>query len=256
MRALITGASSGIGRALAFEAARAGYELILSARRSAELADLAEEIRRTSGVKVHCLTADLSNSAEVRGLADRVKALGPLDVLINNAGFGLYNEFKDSELDPLLNMLQLNVSALTALCKLLLPDLIQRRGKIMNVASTAAFQPGPYMAAYYASKSYVLSFSEAIAEELAPLGVTVTALCPGPTRSEFQERAAMRKSALVANRTLPSSEAVAAYGFKAMQRGQRVAIHGSLNWLMAQSIRFTPRALVLKLVKFLSRPSP
>jgi uncharacterized protein len=223
-------------------------------RREAELQAIKKELQSKHRVQIEVLVSDLSNTAGVKKLAADVNAIGPLDRLINNAGYGVYKEFKDSDLDDSIAMLQLNISALTALSHLLLPGLLQRRGKIMNVASTAAFQPGPYMAAYYASKAYVLSFSEAIAEELAPHGVTVTALCPGPTTSGFQERAVMRKSKLVQNRKLPTSEDVAAYGLCAMERGQRVAIHGIMNWCMAQSVRFTPRIIITKIVKFLSRP--
>ncbi len=253
-RALITGASSGIGKALCGELAAVGFDLIITARREAELQAIKKELQSKHRVQIEVLVSDLSNTAGVQKLAADVNALGPLDRLINNAGYGVYKEFKDSDLDDSIAMLQLNISALTALSHLLLPGLLQRRGKIMNVASTAAFQPGPYMAAYYASKAYVLSFSEAIAEELAPHGVTVTALCPGPTTSGFQERAVMRKSKLVQNRKLPTSEDVAAYGLRAMERGQRVAIHGIMNWCMAQSVRFTPRIIITKIVKFLSRP--
>jgi uncharacterized protein len=254
-RILITGASSGIGRALAFEAASQKMDVILSARREPELASLAAELKGKYSVNVHIIPADLSQVASAKALCAAVNAIGPLDALINNAGYGLFGEFKDCALDDTLKMAELNMLSLTVTCRLLLPGLLQTRGKIMNVASTAAFQPGPYMAAYYASKAYVLSFSEALAEELAASSVSVTALCPGPTRSGFQDRAAMHDSALVKDKSLPTSEAVARYGFSAMQKGKRVAVHGIMNWLMAQSIRLTPRVVVTKLVRFLSRPS-
>jgi len=128
------------------------------------------------------------------------------------------------------------------------------RGKVLNVASTAAFQPGPYMTVYYATKSFVLHFSEGLACELADAGVTVTALCPGPTASGFQDKAAMQASALVKNRKLPSAESVASSGYRAMKRGKRVHITGLMNTLLAQSIRFTPRNMVTALVKQLTRP--
>jgi short-subunit dehydrogenase len=151
-------------------------------------------------------------------------------------------------------MMQLNMNTVVALTHLFLPDLLATRGKILNTASTAAFQPGPYMAVYYATKAFVLSFSEAIASELEGSGVTVTALCPGPTASGFQDKADMHDSALVKGKKLPSSEEVAAAGFRAMQRGQRVYIPGVLNWIMAQSIRFTPRTLVTAIVRQMSKP--
>jgi uncharacterized protein len=140
------------------------------------------------------------------------------------------------------------------LTKLFMPDLIATRGKVLNTASTAAFQPGPYMAVYYATKAFVLSFSEAIASELEDTGVTVTALCPGPTASGFQDKADMHASALVKGKRLPTAQAVAAEGYRAMQRGQRVFIPGAMNWLMAQSPRFTPRNVVTRLVKAMSKP--
>jgi short-subunit dehydrogenase len=136
-----------------------------------------------------------------------------------------------------------------------MPDLIATKGKVLNTASTAAFQPGPYMAVYYATKAFVLSFSEAIGAELAPHGVTVTALCPGPTASRFQDKADMGTSALVKGKKLPTSEDVAAKGYRALQRGQRVYIPGGMNWIMAQSVRFTPRNMVTALVKQMSKPT-
>jgi short-subunit dehydrogenase len=151
-------------------------------------------------------------------------------------------------------MMQLNINALVVLTKLFLPDLIASRGKVLNVASTAAFQPGPFMAVYYATKAFVLSFSEAIAAELAPHGVTVTALCPGPTVSGFQDKAVMQDSALVKGKSLPTSEEVAAKGYRAFKRGQRVYIPGCMNWLLAQSVRFTPRNVVTALVTQMSKP--
>jgi len=167
---------------------------------------------------------------------------------------GTYGLFKDTPVDDTTSMLRLNMEALTVLCSGFMPDLLNTRGKILNVASTAAFQPGPYMAAYYATKAYVLSFSEALAEELADSGVAVCTLCPGPTASGFQAEANMQKSALVQGKRMPSSEDVAVKGYAAMKRNQRVYIHGALNWTMAQSIRFTPRSWATKVVKFISKP--
>jgi uncharacterized protein len=251
--ALITGASSGIGRDLAFELAALGFDLIISARREQELQRLAAEIKAKCAREVHCVVADLSSSTGAESLAHQVNQIGQVARLVNNAGYGLFGEFKDSALDDELKMMQLNMLSLTILTKRLMPALLATRGRVLNVASTAAFQPGPLMAVYYATKSYVLSFSEAIAEELAPFGVSVTALCPGPTASGFQDRAAMHDSALVKGKKLPTSAEVARYGVRAMESGKRVAIHGIMNWLMAQSIRFTPRRVVTWLVKNLSK---
>ena len=178
-----------------------------------------------------------------------------LSALVNNAGYGTYGMFQDTALERELAMMQLNMNVVVALTKLFLPDLISTRGKILNTASTAAFQPGPYMAVYYATKAFVLSFSEAIAAELADTGVTVTAICPGPTASGFQEKAEMRHSKFVQGKTLPTSEEIARKGFRAMQRGQRVYVPGFKNWLLAQVPRFTPRSLVTRIVMFVSKPA-
>ncbi len=253
--ALITGASSGIGKALASEFAKDGYNLVLAARGVAKMQAVADEIQKRYKVKVAVIGADLeSNDGATRLHAD-IKARGiTLSVLVNNAGYGTFGEFKQSALAPELAMMQLNMNTVVSLSKLFLPDLIATRGKLLNTASTAAFQPGPYMAVYYATKAFVLSFSEAIAAELEGTGVTVTALCPGPTASGFQDKADMHDSALVRGKKLPTSEEVAAAGYRAMQRGQRVFVPGAMNWIMAQSIRFTPRNMVTMMVKMMSRP--
>ena len=199
---------------------------------------------------------DLETSAGASELHAEVKRRGiKLDALVNNAGYGMFGEFKDSDLAPELGMMQLNMSTLVVLTKLFMPDLLATRGKILNTASTASFQPGPYMAVYYASKAFVLSFSEALAAELDGSGVTVTALCPGPTASGFQDKAVMHASGLVKGKKLPSSESVAKAGYRAMQRGQRVFIPGLMNWILAQSVRFTPRNVVTMIVQQMSKPA-
>ncbi|MDT8990785.1 SDR family oxidoreductase [Curvibacter sp. APW13] len=254
--ALITGASSGIGKALAHEFARDGYHLVLAARSVAKMQALADELQQRHQVTVTVIGADLETNDGAQKLHADIKARNiTLHALANNAGYGSFGEFKDSALAPELAMMQLNMNTVVVLTKLFLPDLIATRGKLLNTASTAAFQPGPYMAVYYATKAFVLSFSEAIAAELAPHGVTVTALCPGPTASGFQDKADMHASALVKGKRLPTSEDVAAKGYRAMQRGQRVYIPGCMNWIMAQSVRFTPRAMVTALVKHMSKPA-
>ena len=253
--ALITGASSGIGKALAHQFAQDGYHLVLAARGVAKMQALADELQKQFKVVVTVIGADLETNDGAAKLYAEIKARGiVLSALVNNAGYGGFGEFKDSALAPELAMMQLNMNTVVVLTKLFMPDLLATRGKILNTASTAAFQPGPYMAVYYATKAFVLSFSEAIASELEDTGVTVTALCPGPTASGFQDKADLGSSALVKGKKLPTSEAVAALGYRAMQRGQRVYIPGFVNWAMAQSMRITPRNLATKVVKTLTRP--
>ena len=253
--ALITGASSGIGMALAHQFAQDGYQLVLVARGVPKMEVLADELQRKFKVTVTVIGADLETHVGAAQLHADIKARGiVLSALVNNAGYGAFGEFKDSALTFELAMMQLHMNTVVVLTKLFLPDLLATRGKILNTASTAAFQPGPYMAVYYATKSFVLSFSEAIASELEDTGVTVTALCPGPTASGFQDKADLGNSALIKGKKLPTSEEVAALGYRAMMRGQRVYIPGFVNWAMAQSMRFTPRNLATKVVKILTRP--
>jgi len=253
--ALITGASSGIGKALASEFAKDGYNLILAARGVAKMQTLADELQQRHKVTVTVIGADLETNDGAQKLYADIKARNiTISALANNAGYGTFGEFKDSALAPELAMMQLNMNTVVALTKLFMPDLITSKGKVLNTASTAAFQPGPYMAVYYATKAFVLSFSEAIAAELAAHGVTVTALCPGPTASGFQDKADMHASALVQGKRLPTSEEVAAKGYRALQRGQRVYIPGCMNWIMAQCVRLSPRSLVTALVMQMSKP--
>jgi uncharacterized protein len=250
MTALITGASSGIGLELARICAEDGDDVVLVARSGDALERLAGELR-PRGVQVHVIASDLSAARAASLVADRVAALRlDVDILINNAGFGQFGSFAETPLDVDLAMIQVNIVALTELTKRLLPAMIARRaGKILNLASTAAFLPGPLMAVYYATKAYVLSFSEAIGEELKGTGVTVTALCPGPTASGFQRTAHLEKSKLVAGRRLPTSREVAEAGYAAMMAGRPLHIPGLLNKLTAFSPRVTPRRLMPAIVR-------
>ena len=243
--ALITGASSGIGLELARVFAADGVDVILSARSEDKLNALAKEVSDTHGVEAEVIVADLSVAGESQKVYDAVKRNGwDVDYLVNNAGFGVYGLFAETVWQDEADMLEVNVVALSHLTKLFLPDLISKgRGCIMNVASTASFQPGPLMAAYFATKAYVLSFSYAIANELKGTGVTVTALCPGATATGFQSAAGASGSRLFEKRTLPTGADVAKYGYKAMKRGKRVAVHGLINRILAQSNRFAPRSL-------------
>jgi len=253
--ALITGASSGIGKALAACFAAGGYNLVLAARGVEKMQALANDLAKQYGITATVIGADLETAGGAAALVEDIKQRGlTITALANNAGYGEFGEFKDTGLPKDLAMMQLNMASVVILTKLLLPNLITARGKILNTVSTAAFQPGPYMAVYYATKAFVLSFSEAIAAELEGTGVTVTALCPGPTASGFQDKANMHDSALVKGKKLPTAEAVAKIGYQAMQNGKRVVIPGAMNWVLAQSVRFTPRNMVTSLVKSMSKP--
>jgi short-subunit dehydrogenase len=254
--ALITGASSGIGKALADNFAAAGYDVILSARSVAKMQAHAAELQQRFNIATHVIAADLESPDGAAQLHAEVKRRGlTLTVLVNNAGYGTFGEFKDVSLESQLGMMQLNMASLVTLAKLFLPDLIVKRGRMLNTASTAAFQPGPYMAVYYATKAFVLSFCEALAAELAETGVTVTAFCPGPTLSGFQDKAAMHHSAMVKGKRLPRSDEVARLGFRAMQRGKRVYIPGWKNWILAQLPRISPRRLVTAIVFWVTGPT-
>ncbi len=253
--ALITGASSGIGKALTENFASDGYDVVLAARSVKKMEGQAAELQKRYSITATVIAADLESRDGATRLHTDIKSRGMvLSALVNNAGYGAFGEFKNLALEPQLNMMELNINALVVLTKLFLPDLLLTKGHILNTASIAAFQPGPYMAVYCATKSFVLSFSEAIAAELESTGVRVTALCPGPTASGFVDKADMHSSALVKGKKVPTSGEVAAKGYRAMKRGQRVYIPGIMNWLLAQSPRFTPRNLVTKIVKAMLKP--
>jgi uncharacterized protein len=249
--ALITGASNGIGLELAKVHASKGDNLVLVARNLSKLNELKATLEQQFNVKVYTIGKDLSQLDAVQAVYDETTQQKiQVDYLINNAGFGEFGMFVETDWHKEAQMIQLNIRALTQFTKLYLRDMVARRsGKIMNVASTAAFQSGPMMAVYYATKAYVLSFSEAVDNEVRDKGVTITALCPGATESGFQAAAAMEESALVKDRKLPTSQVVAEYGYKAMMRGKTVAIHGWLNTILATSVRFLPRALVVKVTR-------
>jgi short-subunit dehydrogenase len=246
--ALITGASSGIGYELAKLMANKGYHLVLIARNTKPLEEIANSMKGKINVLV--IGKDLSEEKAPQEIFDELQKKNiTVDILVNNAGFGDFGKFAETDWKKEKMMIDLNVRSLSEMTKLFLPAMVKRKsGRIMNLASTASFQPGPLMAVYYATKAYVLFFTEAIAEELKGSGVTVTALCPGPTRSGFQAAASLENSKLVKDRKLPTAKEVAEYGYKAMLRGKVVAIHGFMNRMMAMSPRFSPRALVRKTV--------
>src|SRR5882757_159135 len=243
--ALITGASFGIVYALAGIFAREGYNLVLVARSADKLRQLASELEKSHGTRSLILASDLAAPGAAAYVHDQTtRADIALDVLVNNAGFGQFGLFAESDLEQCLQQIQLNITTLTHLTRLYLPEMLQRKsGRILNVASTAAFQAGPLMAVYYATKAYVLHFSEAIANELQGTGVTVTCLCPGPTVTEFHKRANMVSSRMLQFGAM-DARSVAEDGYRAMIKGKPIVISGLKNWLLAQSVRFSPRRMV------------
>jgi uncharacterized protein len=249
--ALITGASSGIGLDLAHLFAQNGHDVILVARSADKLRELARELEAQHRIAAHVIPTDLAKPEAPRELFEATRHL-TVDILVNNAGYGQSGKFAENDLRTELDMIQVNVTALTHLTKLFLRPMVERgRGRILNVASTAAFQPGPLMAVYYATKAYVLSFSEAIAEELRGSGVSVTALCPGPTATGFQKTAELGTEALLRIMKPVSSMEVARAGYRALMRGTRVVIPGVKNKIGVQSLRVTPRRIATRVVRAL-----
>lgn len=249
--ALITGASGGIGEELARVFAARRFDLVLVARSEEKLRALGAELAERHGVRTETIVADLAEPHGPAALVEEVERRGlAIDVLVNNAGFAMYGEFKDLDIDTTLGLLRLNIVALTELTRRLLPAMVgRRRGKVLNVASTAAFMPGPLMAIYYASKAYVLNFSEALNEELRGSGVTVTALCPGATTSGFQARAGMEESKLVRGRALMDATTVAQEGYRGLMRGRPVVIPGLQNRLTVLVLRLLPRRIVPGIIR-------
>jgi hypothetical protein len=240
---LITGASAGLGVEFARQCRARGDELVLVARRRDRMEALAAELGSS-----HVVAADLSEPGAAGRLMEQVEALGlTVETLINNAGFGLAGRFHTLPADRLTQMIDLNVRALAELCRLALPAMVGRgRGFILNVASTAAFQAGPNMAVYYASKAFVLSLSEALHHELKGKGIKVTALCPGPVATEFLEAAGIQSKLF--DRVAADAPSVVRAGLKGLDRNRAIVVPGLLNKLGAQSSRFVPRALVRRVV--------
>ncbi len=249
--ALITGASSGIGLELAHIFAREGHNLLITARREERLAELKKELEEKHSITVHIFSTDLAKRESPEKLFAFCKENSlSIDFLVNNAGVGDYGLFHESDWKRQEAIIDLNIKSLTHLTHLFLPSMVQKdQAYIMNVASTAAFQPGPLMSNYYASKHYVLAFSEAIANELYGTGVTVTTLCPGPTESEFQEHSNMEKSKLFDRFPVATSKEVAEYGYKAMMKGKRVAVYGVPNKLASKLSPLFPRRFVTAVVR-------
>ena len=250
--ALVTGASSGIGAELARIHAEHGGDLVVAARRRDRLEALKMELEATHGVTVHVVPKDLTQSEAPKQIHDEVQSLGvPVDYLVNNAGFGRRGFFHEQDWAIHEAMIKVNILALAALTRLFVPDMVARHcGRILNVASMAGFLPGPLNAIYYATKAFVISFSEAIANELAGTGVTVTALCPGPTESEFTRTAQMSDVNLT--RTLASARQVAEVGYEAMLRGKTMVVPGMLNKVTIHGLlRLSPRRLSTRISRIL-----
>ena len=248
--ALITGASGGIGFELAKIHAENGGNLVLVARSKDKLDALKNELIRKHDISVYTIGKDLSVPGSAQEVFDELKMQSiSVDYLINNAGFGDYGLFESCDWEKQEQMINLNIVALAHLTRLFLPDMIIRgSGKILNLASTASFQPGPTMSVYFASKAFVLSFSEAINNEVADRGISVTALCPGSTESGFHQ-VTIGEGKKVKKREIPSSRTVAKYGYKAMIKGKAVAIYGLKNALMANLVRIAPRSVVVKMAR-------
>lgn len=246
--ALITGASSGIGYELAKIHASKGGDLVLVARNLMKLEELKKELENQYKISVYIIGKDLAIENAALDVYNETTQKGiQVDYLINNAGFGDFGMFSETIWDKEYRMINLNITALTQFTKLYLQDMLKHKsGKIMNVASTAAFVPGPTMAVYCATKPYVLSFSEAVDNEVREFGVTITALCPGATESGFMEAASAQNSSLFKGKKLPTSKEVAEYGYNAMINGKPVAIHGFINQALAFFVRLIPRKIVVK----------
>jgi uncharacterized protein len=241
---LITGASAGIGWELAKQFAAAKSNVVLVARRRERLEELANQLRKQYAVDVHVVATDLAQADAPAAIFEALQREGlTIDVLVNNAGFGALGPVAKLDLSRQMEMIQVNVAALTNLTRLLLPGMIERgRGGIVNIASTAGFQAGPFMAVYYATKAYVISFSEALSDELVGSGVTVSCLCPGPTVTEFAETAKMG-NALMFRINAMTAEQVARSGYRGFRRGKLLVVPGWLNYLGSTSVRFVPRRM-------------
>ena len=253
---LVTGASMGIGVDLAECFARDGYDLVLTARSESALKEVAARLAQQHGVKATAIASDLGVPGAGEKLATAIKAAGiEIDALVNNAGYGIAGAFEGSDRTRQLGMIDLNDRALVELTHIYWPHMLaNKRGGVLNVASTASFQPGPLMAIYYASKAFVLSFSEALWKEAEGTGVHVSCLCPGPTVSNFRATAGTGKTRLSRTGTPMPSAVVAEEGYRGWKANQRVVITGARNRVMARLVPFLPRKTILGLVHNLQSP--
>ena len=247
--ALITGAASGLGYELARLFAKDKYKLILVDIDKERLAQVKAELEEKHQVAIQTLNKDLSKTNVAQEIMDDIQDQ-PIDVLVNNAGFGLFGSFSETDWEREFQMLQVHIMTTTHLTKLVLKGMVERgKGRILNMSSLAAFQPGPLMAVYYASKGYMLSFSEAIANELKGTGVTVTALCPGPTKTAFQDTVSEDASENKIKFNMANAKEVAKYGYKALLKGKAYAIPGGFNKFLATLPRFVPRNMASSIVR-------
>lgn len=252
--ALVTGASLGIGKELAKLFAADGRDLVLVARSEDKLQSLAQELEGAHGIRAHVVPADLSDPTAPATIFAALQGKEiQLDYLVNNAGFGASGPFAEVPLQLQRDMVQVNVDALVALTHLALQGMLARgKGRILNIASTAGFQPGPDMAIYYATKAFVIMFSEGIAEEVKDAGVTVTAHCPGATLTNFGDTAGNATSILFKLGAAPADK-VARHAYRSMMQGKVVAIEGLMNWVGAFMVRFSPRALIRKVSRWMNK---
>ena len=253
--ALITGASSGIGYELSKVFATNGYDLVLVARNLKKLDSISEELRKQHDIHIKVLPKDLSKTSAPQELYNELSTEGiNIDVLVNNAGIGNNGKFTDTPIEEYMELIQLNITSLTMLCSVFGKDMVKKgSGRILNVASTAAFQAGPYMSIYYASKAYVLLFSEGIKNELKNDGVSVTVLCPGATQTEFFKRSDMIGTKLESSPFMMSAAKVAEIGFSGLMKGKTIVIPGLANKILVFSVRFAPRWVVTAITSYLNR---
>lgn len=251
--AVITGASGGIGLELAACFAADGYDLVLVARSADALTKAASELSKAHGIKAIALPMDLAKPGAASKLKTELEGKGMgCDVLVNNAGFGMIGPFAEADEARLMQLIDLNIRGLTELTRTFLPAMVKaKRGGIMNIASSAAFMPGPFMAAYYASKAYVLSLTEALWEEVRGTGVRITAICPGPVATGFQDAAKMQDAKLLKMARPMSAKRCAQISYRAFREGKRVEIPGLMTKMMVGATRMTPTSMGLKLVRSL-----
>ncbi len=255
--ALVTGASGGIGLELTRILARDGYDIVAVARSGEKLAVLKDEIGSLYGRKVTVVPADLSEEGSVQTVSDAVGKAGiTVDILVNNAGFGDYGPFAECDWEKQDRMIRLNVLALSHLTRIFLPGMISRgKGRILNVASVASFEPGPLMSVYYSTKAYVLSFTESVSEEIRGTGVTATALCPGPTDTGFAKTANADGANIFKKSSSSDARSVAEYGYRCMMKGKTVAVYGAIFRLALVFVRISPRSLIRRIMLSIQKRS-